>query len=285
METERLGLIVERMSRSPSSVSPALAKGGVSPPADSLRPRKACLTAERDESTLRPLAAVSEQAAEASYRCQRCGYGFKHKDRTGIRKWCKRCIDVYHRKNELTPEKAERIIFKTVEPLYADARLQNVDEGIRRRLAQLKDGDDVFLYGRPGVGKTYIMAALIRRFVYQGYECRRINFDDFCIELRSTMSPATKKTEWELIEPLKQVDKLFIDDLGLHSRQETDYAYTTFYSILNKRQERLLSTFVSSNKDLRRIGQAFDTRVASRLRAALIIEIKGQDKRQTTEDG
>jgi DNA replication protein DnaC len=93
------------------------------------------------------------------------------------------------------------------------------------------------------------------------------------------MSPASKKTEWDLIEPLKDVDKLFIDDLGLRSKQETDFAYVTFFSILNKRQERRLPTFVTSNKSIEQLGLSFDARVASRLQTALIIEMTGQDRR------
>jgi len=267
IETERLDRIIKPMT--PAPVFPAAP------------PRVGRRGGRRQEDAGVNLSSVSSTPL-TTCKCDKCGNGLKHKDRTGIRKWCKRCIDIYYRKNRLTPQLAEAVIFDTVEPLYADARLENVDESIRKKLSSVEDGDDVFFYGNPGVGKTYIMAALIRRFIYEGYRCRRINFDDFCVELRSTMSPASRKTEWELIEPLKRVDKLFIDDLGLRSKQETDYAYTTLYSILNKRQERVLSTFLSSNKDLKRLEQAFDTRIASRLRAAVLIEIKGQDRR--TED-
>ena len=230
------------------------------------------MKAQRLDKIIKPMSLTS-------VRCEKCGRGLKHKDSKGLRKWCKRCIDIYRRKNALQPETAERMILDTAEPLYANACIENIDENIRNKLSCLKDSDDVYLFGNPGVGKTYILAALIRRYIYEGYICRRINFDDFCVELRSTMSPASKKTEWDLIEPLKCVDKLFIDDLGLHGRQETDYAYTTLYSILNKRQERVLSTFISSNKNLKRLEQAFDARIASRLRAAITIEIKGHDRR------
>jgi len=94
------------------------------------------------------------------------------------------------------------------------------------------------------------------------------------------MSPASKMTEWDMIEPMKNVDKLFIDDLGLRSKQETDFAYVTFYSLLNKRQERLLPTFISSNKGIDRLIEAFDSRIASRLDMALIIEMKSEGHRK-----
>ena len=213
-------------------------------------------------------------------RCEKCGHGYKHKDEfKGLRKWCKRCIDVHNRKSRLTSEAAERVILRAVEPLYVDATLEDLDPAIKEKLLNLEYGQDVFMFGPVGTGKTHAMAALLRHYVYEGYICKRINFDDFCVEVRSTMSPAATQTEWQLIEPLKAVDKLFIDDLGLRSKQETDFAYVTLYSLLNKRQERLLPTFISSNKSIEKLGQQFDMRIASRLRTAEIIEITGKDRR------
>lgn len=220
-----------------------------------------------------------------SVRCENCGYGVKHKDKKGLRKWCKRCIDVYRRLENLSPEQAEKTILRVVEPLYIDATLEDLDKEVREKLLNVENGQDVFMYGPVGTGKTYAMAAMIRDYIYSGYECTRINFDDFCVEVRSTMSPASKITEWDMIKPLKEVDILFIDDLGLRSRQETDFAYVTLYSILNKRQERRLPTFISSNKTIEQLGQSFDERVASRLRTALVIEMAGKDRRLSKGTG
>ena len=221
----------------------------------------------------------------SSGRCENCGYGFKHRENDEYRKWCKRCIDVYYRKQNLKPERAERIITEAVGARYVDATLESIDESIVEKLLSLilEPGRDVFMFGPVGVGKTYAMAALLRHYVYEGFECKRINFDDFCIQVRSTMGPASKQTEYELIEPLKDVDKLFIDDLGLRSKQESDFAYITLFAILNKRQERLLPTLIATNKSIEQLGQSFDSRIASRLQTALIIEMSGEDKRQAKE--
>lgn len=200
-------------------------------------------------------------------------------DSTGQRKWCARCIDTYNRKEALSPARAEKAIIKLVEPLYYEATIETLDQDIQEKLSELKPGQDIYMHGLTGTGKTHAMAAQIRKYVYEGYQCERINFDDFCVKVRSTFSKAAKQTEEEVVEPLKQADKLFIDDIGLRSKQETDFAYVTFYSLLNKRQERLLPTFISSNKTIDQLGQTFDARVASRLQTALIIEVKGKDRR------
>ncbi|KKL71480.1 hypothetical protein LCGC14_2094450, partial [marine sediment metagenome] len=200
----------------------------------------------------------------------------KHKDR----KWCLGCIDRYRRQEQMSSVVADNIILKLVEPLYADARIEDIEPILRDKILARQADQDLYLFGLPGVGKTHIMAALIRLYINQGYECKRICFDDFCCQLRSTMSPASKLTEWDMTKPFREVDMLFIDDLGLRTKQETDFAYVTLYSIINKRQERLLPTFISSNKGLDRLGQSFDFRIVSRLTTALTIEIVGKDWRQ-----
>lgn len=227
-------------------------------------------------SEVRSIGTVIAETVNTSAKCLNCGYRPKHRDQ----KWCKRCIAVSQRKRRLTEFKAERIICDTVEPLYYDANMDDLPNDLRAKLDSLEPGRDVFFYGPIGTGKTYTMAALMRKYVYDGYECARINFDDFCVKVRSAMSPASKLTEWDMIEPMKNIDKLFIDDLGLRSKQETDFAYVTFYSLINKRQERLLPTFVSSNKGMDRLAYAFDSRIISRLSTALIIEMTGEDRRQ-----
>lgn len=161
--------------------------------------------------------------------------------------------------------------------MYIDAEMSDLD--IEGQLLALTDTADLFLWGKVGRGKTYAMAALLKHYVWRGYDCMRINFDEFCTDLRSTFSFASKISESEMTKPLQDADKLFIDDLGMRSKQETDFAFITFYTILNKRQERLLPTYITTNKSIDDLEQAFDSRIASRLRTAVEIHLTGKDRR------
>jgi len=227
------------------------------------------------------LAEVAQAALESisGKRCENCGFGYRHEDKTGLRLWCKRCIDVYYRRENLTEAVMEKTIFDTAKSLYYGATIEALDPEIQAKLSELQPGQDLFITGEVGTGKTFAMSALIRKYIYEGYHCERINFDDLCVQIRSSFSKAAKKTEEEVIEPLLKADRLFIDDLGLRSKQETDFAYVTFYSLLNNRQMDVLPTIISSNKTIEQLGQTFDWRVASRLQTALIIEFKGEDRR------
>ncbi len=40
------------------------------------------------------LAEIIQPPSRSSVRCENCGYGLKHRDHTGLRAWCGRCIDV-----------------------------------------------------------------------------------------------------------------------------------------------------------------------------------------------
>ena len=209
-------------------------------------------------------------------RCENCSFGFKTKDS----KYCERCSAILRRKTDMTPERAEKIILNVVEPRYCFAKLDDLGKPLKEKLLNIEPRRDLYLHGPAGTGKTYAMAALIRHFVYQGYKCMRMNFDDFRVVIRSTYSKAAEKTEWMIIEPYKQADKLFIEDLGLSSKAESEHAYHTLYSLLNTRQERNLPTYFSSNKDLAKIERAFDSRIVSRLRLALVVEMDGPDRRE-----
>lgn len=218
----------------------------------------------------------------AESRCGKCRHGYRHDEGGEQKKWCKRCIDVFRRREALNPGYTEKLILDSVGLLYGDATLEDLDESVRQKLLNLKYGQGVFFFGPPGTGKTYSMAALLRHYVYEGFECEFINFDDFCVELRSSYAPASTLTEWDIVQPLKTIDKLFVDDLGLRSKQESDFVYVTFYTILEQRRRNCLPTFICSNKDISRLGQAFDARIASRLREVKIteiIEMSGGDRR------
>ena len=215
--------------------------------------------------------------------CDNCGLRHRHTDATGLRKWCSRCIDVFHRKTEVTTGKAERQILNMVGEKYRNANFKDFtgsDVVIREAMLAVKPDEDIFVYGQVGTGKTYALAALLRNKIYEGFTCKRINFDDFCVELRTTMSPTAERNEFDITEPLRETDVLFIDDLGLRSKQETDFAYVTLYSLLNKRQERMLPTYICSNKTIEQLGRNFDARIASRLSTAKAILVNGQDRRR-----
>ena len=207
-------------------------------------------------------------------KCENCGFRMK----AVSKKWCLRCIDRWSRQ-ESCRQSPQKVIAKLVELVgdeYFHAEIEHLDAEYQEKLLTDKD---IFLWGEIGVGKTYAMAALVKKYLFDGYDCERINFDDFCSKVRSTMNNNSKMTEYELVNQLSTIDKLFIDDVGLRTRQESDFAYITFYTILNKRIECRLQTFITTNKNIEQLAKNFDSRIASRLGLAVNIHMEGKDRR------
>ncbi len=161
---------------------------------------------------------------------------------------------------------------------FIDASMGDIDPLYWRSIFEAPG--DIYLYGGLGVGKTYAMAALLKEKLFSGHTCDSVNFDLFCSKVRSTWAKGSKITESELIAQMSNVDSLFIDDLGLRTKQESDFAYVTLFSILNNRQADRLPTYFTSNKDIQTLSQTFDGRIASRLGTATIIQMTGHDRRQ-----
>ncbi len=178
-----------------------------------------------------------------------------------------------------TPSRALWLLEGLVGKEYLEASIDNIED---KYITPFKGSGtrDVYLWGDTGVGKTYLMAAMIKEYICLGYECERLNFDDFCSKVRSTMNNNSTLTEYGLVGEMIKADKLFIDDIGLRSKIETDFVFVTFYTILNKRQERRLPTYITTNKSIDRLAETFDSRIASRLSTAVNIHMTGEDRRK-----
>ncbi len=204
-------------------------------------------------------------------KCERCSLRTRKTDK----RWCGRCIESFHRAEASANSKAYRFI-NCVGDAYSMADISHIPFRDKIEAA----AGDIYLWGSVGAGKTYAMAALIKMSIEQGYDCRRINFDAFCCRVRDTMNNSDgDESEYKLVQDMSNVDRLFIDDIGIRSKKETDFAYVTLYSILDKRQENLLPTYITTNKSIDQLAKSFDQRIASRLRTATIIHLDGEDLR------
>lgn len=215
--------------------------------------------------------------------CEKCQKRPKHWLDGKKRKWCKFCIDLY-----LTSQKrqswTDENYLRYIPERFLHASYEDLPKQLQAHIRQLPNDTGLLLWGAPGVGKTYAMAALMRKFLKEGFDCKRIIWEELCLQLRNTYKPNSKTTEFDVIKPLFEVDKLFIEDLGTtvsNDKQESDFNLRTFLVILDKRIEHCRATFITTNKPVEQLAESFDTRIASRLQQACVIRrLAGQDKRQ-----
>jgi DNA replication protein DnaC len=171
-------------------------------------------------------------------------------------------------------------IAKHIPSLFLNAEIKDLPKTLQSLFNQeIKNG--VYLWGTPGSGKSYAMAALAKKYIREGFKIKRIHYEMFCLELRdSYKNPDT--TEKQIIENLLKCDKLFIEDVGASKKlgnEESDHSTRTLLLVLDMRIESCKPTFITSNKSVENIAQSFDDRVADRLRLFEVLAMKQDSKR------
>jgi len=167
---------------------------------------------------------------------------------------------------------------------YGSATLADLPKPLQERFFGLPTDKGFFLWGVPGVGKTHAMCAFAKDLWTQGWEFRRITYEQLCLDIRGTYDGTTELSERTILERLWTVPKLFIEDVGVTvslGHQESDFSLRTFTTLLDQRLEQCKATFITSNKSLEALATSFDERVASRLcQACDVVCVKGADRRR-----
>lgn len=177
----------------------------------------------------------------------------------------------------------EKLVETIVPARFREARLEHLSKPLRAKINALADDKGLLLWGQPGVGKSYAMAALARRYILTGSTVDRVGYEMLCLQIRDTFKAGSTQGELDVIRPLFGVAKLFIEDVGTTvsaGHQESDFSLRTFLVLLDKRLEACKPTFITTNKSVEQLSKSFDRRIASRLQQACeIIQLTGEDRR------
>jgi len=214
--------------------------------------------------------------------CPKCG---KHRRRSLIPSLCGVCfrqIEFEH----LPEQEREARVVAVVRERYRAARMEYLPAGLRQQLEAAPDAESVYLWGLPGTGKTYALAAMARKHITDGFHVERETWERLCLRIRDTFKPQARETEWSIIEPYLLADKLILEDIGTTvsvGKQETDFSLRVLLLILDSRSEDCLQTLLTGNKPIEELAKSFDARIASRLRQGVIVHKTGTDKRGCKE--
>ncbi|MBN2844009.1 MAG: ATP-binding protein [Sedimentisphaerales bacterium] len=171
---------------------------------------------------------------------------------------------------------------RQIPPLFQDARMKNISKSIRSELATRKETQGLLLWGNPGTGKSYAMAAYLRSIIVKGYSCVRVSYERLCLDIRASYNG--NGNERRIIEELTSCNFLLIEDLGTTvsaGKAESDFSLRTFLMIIDTRLEQCIPTLITSNKSVEQIGETFDARIESRLKTFKVIHLGGKDRRET----
>jgi DNA replication protein DnaC len=148
------------------------------------------------------------------------------------------------------------------------------------------------LIGPPGIGKTHIAVAVLRRIVEEK-RARGLFYDvrDLLRVIRSTYNPVVRTAEMDILRPVMDADLLVLDDLG--AEKPSEWVEETMNLIVNTRySQRRPTIFTTNYEDLPDEAdlESLKVRVGFRLHSRLhemceFLEYDGGDYRMMPSNG
>lgn len=138
------------------------------------------------------------------------------------------------------------------------------------------DNKDILVSGKSGLGKTFLLRAMAERLIERDVNVLIISAYKMLEILRKNYFD-NNDSSTELLD----VEVLMIDDLGSEPMMQ-NITIEQLFNLINERQNRNLSTIISTNLTVDEIKVRYTERIASRIsdgRRCLVLSLIGKDIR------
>lgn len=140
--------------------------------------------------------------------------------------------------------------------------------------------------GNPGLGKTHLACAVLKRLIEKGCTGAFYDFGDLLQEIRASFNPVTQTSELQILKPVYDIDVLVLDELG--ADKPTEWVLSTMTHIINRRyNDKKVTLFTSNYMNVaaavsaetleERIGKRFRSRLKEMCKQVII---EGDDYRE-----
>jgi DNA replication protein DnaC len=165
----------------------------------------------------------------------------------------------------------------------------------------------LLLMGNSGVGKTHLAVAALKELLRRGHAGLFCDYRELLKEIQASYNPSSDSTEMAILEPIRTVEILVLDDLG--ASKPSDWVRDIVGIVLNARYNERRTTIITTNylDDPASEGEptklpggklvmphredSLEQRIGSRMRSRLFemcrtVEIHSQDfRRESTQAG
>lgn len=170
---------------------------------------------------------------------------------------------------------------------FEDYKIDENNEGAVKWARHIIDNPvNLFLYGEPGTGKTFLAALVAQEYIKQGRTLLFIDVPKLLNQLRASFAKGSEDTIESKMELLEKVDVLILDDIGTENL--TEWAVERLYLVINERYNNERQTLITSNYTLNELAVRMNlgkdgktgNRIASRLKQMCkVASLKGSDRR------
>jgi DNA replication protein DnaC len=99
--------------------------------------------------------------------------------------------------------------------------------------------------GPSGVGKTHLAVAALKELIHRGHAGLFCDYRELLKEIQASYNPASESTEMKILEPIRAVEILVLDDLG--ASKPSDWVRDIVGIVLNARYNENRTTIITTN--------------------------------------
>jgi DNA replication protein DnaC len=103
----------------------------------------------------------------------------------------------------------------------------------------------LLMMGSSGVGKTHLAVAALKDLIRRGHGGLFCDYRELLKEIQASYNPASQSTEMGILEPIRTIEILVLDDLG--ASKPSDWVRDIVGIVLNARYNERRTTIITTN--------------------------------------